>query len=196
MELYDYINRAEFIWRYLKTIVWYKLFLKKCGRKSVIYKPIHIDPGCMSLGNGVLIRNNARIEAVSFGGTADIIIEDNVNIEQNIHMTCGNKIFIGKNTAIAANVTITDIKHNYRDVSLSPKLQPLEVSDVFIGQDCTIYNNAVILPGTVLGKHCTVAANAVVIGKTYADFSVLAGNPAKVISYYDDSLGTWSKQSN
>jgi acetyltransferase-like isoleucine patch superfamily enzyme len=37
------------------------------------------------------------------------VLFDNVSIQQNIHLTCAAYIHIGKNTTIAANVTITDI---------------------------------------------------------------------------------------
>ena len=45
----------------------------------------------------------------------EIIIGENVGIEQNVHITCAELIEIGANTAIAANVTITDIHHPLRN---------------------------------------------------------------------------------
>jgi len=193
MKFYQGFNFAEYLYSYAKTVIWYKLFLKKCGKKCVIYKPIFLSPEYMCLGNNVYIRNNARIECVIIGDDINIIIQDHVNIEQNVHMTCGNRIFIGKNTAIAANVSITDIKHTYEDVGISPKIQPLKASEVIIEQDCTIYNNSVILPGTILGKHSIVAANSVVIGKKYPEYSVLAGNPAVIVKRYSFEKNMWLK---
>lgn len=46
----------------------------------------------------------------------DIIIHKNVAIQQNCHIICTEHIEIGANTAIANNVTITDIDHPYQDI--------------------------------------------------------------------------------
>jgi len=113
-----------------------------------------------------------------------------------VHITCASNIQIGSNTAIAANVTITDIEHPYTDISLPPEKQQIKVKQVQIGEDCKIYNNAVILPGTILGKHTVVAANAVVLGKEYPAFCVLAGIPAKVIKQYDFKRELWLNAEN
>lgn len=179
----------------LKTRVWYKFFLKKSGKKNTIINPIVLTPSCIILGDHVLIRNNGRLEGIfNYQGTKyspEINIGDNVTIEQNAHITCACKIYIGNNTAIAANVTITDIDHPYLDITLPPERQTLLVTPVQIGEDCKIYNNAVILPGTILGKHTVVAANAVILGREYPAFCVLAGIPAKIVKQYDFTKNTW-----
>ncbi|WP_295715728.1 hypothetical protein [Mucilaginibacter sp.] len=119
-------------------------------------------------------------------------MNDNISIEQNLHLTCANKITIGANTAIAANVTITDINHPYADISLPPEKQVLQVNEVIIGESCKVYNNAVILPGTVLGKHNIVGANSVVSG-VFPDYCVIAGTPARIIKLYNWGTGKWEK---
>jgi acetyltransferase-like isoleucine patch superfamily enzyme len=49
-----------------------------------------------------------------------------------------------------------------------------------VGDDCFIGENALLLPGTVIGRGCIVAAGAVVRGR-FAENSLIAGNPAKVV---------------
>ena len=160
------------------------------GKGSRIENVYYLTPKCISLGSKVLICSGARIEGVfSYEGQKfkpSIFIDDNVSIQQNLHLTSANKITIKKNTAIAANVTITDINHPYEDINLPIERQPLQVDEVVIGEDCKIYNNAVILPGVILGKHCVVAANSVVIKGIYDDFSVLVGSPAKIIRQFNN----------
>jgi acetyltransferase-like isoleucine patch superfamily enzyme len=125
--------------------------------------------------------------------TPEIIIEDNVTIEQNLHLTCANFIKIGRDTAIASNVSITDIIHPYEDIALPIDKQDIKTRDVIIGNSCKIYNNAIILPGTELGNHCVVGANTVLIGKKYRDFSVMVGNPSKVVKRYCTQVGKWKR---
>lgn len=180
---------------FVKTFLFYRPFVKKAYGKFLVINPIFFSSKHIIIGRNVFIRNNARVEAVDEHQGIKyhpvIQIFDNVSVEQNLHLTCCNKISIGANTAISANVTITDIHHPYNDINQPPDKQPFEVKEVIIGDDCKIYNNVVILPGTILGKHTTVGANSVVKGVKYPDYCVLAGIPAKIIKRYDFETGNW-----
>ena len=166
-------------------------FFKKYGKGTRIENAYYLTPQHIELGRNVLICKNARIEGdYQYEGLKfrpKIVIEDNVSIQQNVHLTCANNITIKKHVAIAANVTITDIIHPYEDVSIPIEKQFIKYEMVEIGEECKIYNNAVILPGVVLGKHCVVAANSIVIKGIYPANSVIAGVPAKIISQYKDN---------
>lgn len=154
------------------------------------------NPRSVFLGKHVTVLFNGRIEAVTRYNdkvfNPKIVIDENVCIQQNLHLTCADCIHIGKNTAIAANVTITDIIHPYEDINLSIEKQDIEVKSVEIGQDCKIYNNAIILPGITIGKHCVIGANSVVT-KDIPDYSVAVGIPAKVIKQWSTSTNKWVK---
>lgn len=170
--------------------------MRGCGKKNIILHPLLITYKYLATGDHVFVRDAARIEGIStylsHKYDPKIVLGNKVSIEQNLHLTCANSISIGNNTAIAANVTITDITHPYTDISLPPEQQPIEVSSVVIGEDCKIYNNAVILPGTILGKHNVVGANSVV-GGVFPDYCVIAGAPAKIIKYYNPATKNWEK---
>lgn len=161
-----------------------------------IYKPLRITSKQIRFGKDVTILNNSRIEAFTMyeGVKYYPIIElgNNVIIQQNVHLTCAQNIIIGDNTAIASNVTITDINHPYSDINTPIEKQKLEVNPVKIGNDCKIYNNAVILPGITIGKHVTIGANSVV-NKDIPSFCVAVGNPIRIIKRYDFITQTWRK---
>jgi acetyltransferase-like isoleucine patch superfamily enzyme len=173
----------------------YRFYFKKYGKGSRIESAYFITPQFIELGNNVFICERARVEGVSnyegFKFNPLIILQDNVTIQQNIHLTCANSIIIKKHTAIAANVTITDIIHPYEDILIPIEKQPIIFKKVEIGEECKIYNNAVILPGVILGKHCVVGANSVVKEGVYPDYSILAGSPAKIVRQYIDNK--WEK---
>jgi acetyltransferase-like isoleucine patch superfamily enzyme len=179
------------------SIIYYPFVSKRIGKGTLIISPIFITPAHISIGNKVMIWPNARIEGVSnrFGVsfTPHIEIGNEVSIEQNLHLTCAGSIKIGTGTAIAANVTITDINHQYEDIQISPERQPIEVKHVSIGENCKLYNNSVILPGVHLGRHTILAANSVVMAGVYEDFIVLAGSPARIVKRYDPISKTWKK---
>jgi len=166
------------------------------GTKSYFQKGILITKKYIHCGKMVRVEKNCRIEGIKRYNdkyfTPKIILHDNVSIQQNLHLTCASRIEIGKNTAIAANVTITDIHHPYIDINVPIEKQDIEVKEVHIGEDCKIYNNTVILSGITIGKHVTIGANSVVT-HDIPDFCVVAGLPAKVIKQYNFKTNQWEK---
>lgn len=190
------IFRIEFI--VFATI--YKKAFKACGKKFRLQNPIYLSPQSIQIGNNVMIWKNARIEAVCHYNQVVfdpiIVLDNDVTIQQNVHITCAKKVFIGEETAIAANVSITDINHPYENINLAPEKQDIEVDEVYIGSQCKIYNNVVILPGVHIGKHCVVGANSIVRKGVYPDYSILAGNPAKIIKKYNLMSSKWEKYDN
>lgn len=176
--------------------IYTKLVFGETGKKSIIVAPIILTPKYVELGDNVYVGHNARIEGVSrYNGKIYhpvITFCDGVSVQQNLHLTCANRIIIGKNTAIAANVTITDIHHPYIDINTPIEKQDIEVSEVEIGEDCKIYNGAVILSGVHIGKHVTIGANSVVT-KDIPDYCVAAGIPAKIIKQYNIQTQKWER---
>lgn len=173
-----------------------KPFFKRYHFTDVIKSPIIITPHYIELGENVHIGYHARIEGVKRWNnktfSPQIIFGDGASVQQNLHLTCANRVVIGANTAIAANVTITDIHHPYNDIALPIERQMIKVKEVIIGEDCKIYNNAVILPGVHIGKHVTIGANSVV-NHDIPKYSVAVGNPAKVVKKYDFETKEWIK---
>ena len=113
------------IFRFFYRQIWWiynSLFFAKLGAHSYFKHPICITKQYVYCGCYVRVGNNARIEGVHKYNDRfffpKIILGDYVNIQQNIHLTCATQIKIGNNTAIAANVSITDIHHPYTDVSI------------------------------------------------------------------------------
>ncbi|MBP9691061.1 acyltransferase, partial [Candidatus Woesebacteria bacterium] len=79
------------------------------------------------------------------------------------------------------DVSILDHDHDTRDRNVKPtagKLTPPQ--EVHIGDECLIGAKSTILKGVTLGTHCVVGANSVVT-KSFPAYSVVAGNPAKLI---------------
>lgn len=155
------------------------------GKNSVICKPLAISgKKHISIGTGVTIYPNARIEVIDCWGEQKmepkLIIEDNVSIGQDLHLTCMGELRIGEGTVITARNTITDINHisNQKDVSILA--QGLEYKKTSIGKNCFLGVGVVILPGVTIGNNCVLGANAVVT-KSVPDNCVVAGNPAKII---------------
>ncbi|WP_454975766.1 acyltransferase [Capnocytophaga bilenii] len=190
---------AKIIFNFIKQKIWFivnKKRFKHLGGRSFIDAPIKISKKHISCGSNVYIWKNSRIEAVTKWKNKiyfpDIIFEEGVSIQQNLHLTCAKKVFIGKNTAIVSNVTITDIIHLHTIPNIPVLQQDIEVKEVYIDENSTIYSNVVILPGTFLGKNSIVGANSVVSG-IFPDYCVIVGAPAKIIKRYCFEQQKWRK---
>lgn len=166
------------------------------GFGSKICKPFTLvnNKKHIFLGKNVFIRKFARIEPIVqwHGQTFNpkIIIEDNVVIEQNLHLACAEKIRIGSGSLISSYVFITDIDHEYQDVEKPIALQPLQVNPTVIGQRCFIGTGVKIMAGVHIGDHSIIGANAVVT-HDIPPFCVVAGVPAKVIKKFNFESKQW-----
>lgn len=174
------------------------IWILRMALYSAVYKDIKM-PGYLGrpillkglksikLGRRVRIFPNARFE-VHKGGEINIL--ENVSIGQGFHVVSQGNLTIGSGTLISGNVLITNIDHQYEDVTMPVFDQPNILKNTTVGENCFIGYGAVIQAGTVLGRHCIVGANSVVRG-VFPDYCVVAGIPAKLIKRYDTSKGAW-----
>lgn len=105
----------------------------------------------------------------------DVDYIDNFFSNGCYYQALGAKLHIGKRTIIAPGVGLITGNHDLNDMFTSVS------EEVYIGEDCWIGMNAVILPGVRLGNHTIVGAGAVVTKSFPEGMCVVAGNPAKVI---------------
>lgn len=104
-------------------------------------------------------------------------------------------VSIGDNVIIAQNVVISGLNHEYTDIKVPIRKQKVNTSRITIDDDCWIGANAVITAGVRIGKHSVVGAGAVVT-KDVPPYSVIVGNPAKIIKTYDFNSRKWGRVPN
>ena len=177
------------IWRFIVTQIYWKYFLGKIGHKSIIYAPLFISGASrIDIGNKTQIRDFSRIEVINrpqLGWQATLKIGNNVLIEQGVHIVCQGKITIADNVAIAPYCAIVDTfhPHDFPDspVPIGNRLPEMETS-VYIGEGTFLGIHSVILPNVKIGKKCVIGAGSVV-NDDVPDYAVVAGVPAKIISF-------------
>lgn len=106
---------------------------------------------------------------------------------------CINSIEIGNNVLFAGYVHITDHSHGYEDISMPVAQQPLiSKGGVVIEDQCWLGFGCEILSGVHIGKHSIVAARAVVT-KNVPPYSIVAGNPARIVKKYNFDNKHWER---
>lgn len=106
-------------------------------------------------------------------------------------LICAESISLGDDVLVSWGVTMVD--HNSHSIKFSERKDDVvnwnkkeknwtsvPVSPISIGDKCWIGFNAIILKGVNLGEGCIVGAGAVVT-KSFPAWSVIGGNPAKLI---------------
>lgn len=146
--------------------------------------------GCsnMSINKRVRVFPHARIECI--GKNSVLEIGENTSIGPNVNITCAGEILIEKGVTISSNVFLTDMDHEYKNIDVPIMEQGNIVNTIVIGENSFIGTGAVILAGTKLGRQCVIGANSVVRGK-FNDYTVIAGNPARIIKRYCKSRNEW-----
>lgn len=162
------------------------------GPYSTMHAPaLLIDnaPG-IHVGSWVNIGSNAIMEA--YGEGVSITIEDGTYIGHFLRMTSVGGIHIGEEALISDRVYISDTGHVYEDVTLPIKRQGLRTGRrVEIGPGAWIGIGAAIVGNVRIGRNAIVGANAVVRSDV-PDFTVVGGNPARVLRHHDGENWQWA----
>lgn len=147
---------------------------------------VEIDPS--TTFNNVIIGDHVKIaKRCSIFGGPDNILEIGANSYIGMNTILNGfaaLLKIGSNVSIAQNVNImVDSGPN-----ASPEMQkifPVQKGSVLIGNHCWIGANSIIMPNVTLNDFCVVAANSFV-NRSFPAFSVIGGNPARLIRVFTD----------
>lgn len=152
----------------------------------------------IKIGNSVIIDREAWINVPYLPGydskETAIVLEDGCGIGKRCVISAKNHIHIGKNAICAPSALLMDHNHEFTDVTTPIKNQGVTPGGTIrIEEGCWIGYGAAILCNEgeiVVGRNSVVAANAVV-NRSVPPYSVVAGNPARVVKQFDPSRNEW-----
>jgi len=193
----------QYITRWLQRKIFNFFLAKKLGVNKV---SIGIYPHIRGLSNMKIGKNfttgcNLRLEAITNHRSENynplILIKDNVNINDFVHIGAINYIEIGNNVLMASKIYISDHNHGiYVGENQSNPFTPPDErvlskdSFVVIEDNVWIGEFVSILPNVRIGFGSIIGANSVVT-KDVPAFSIAVGSPARVIKKFDSKLGCW-----
>lgn len=174
------LNTLKFLWVNRKKpkllkILWWKTWGKRVFRLNFLISLL-IRASWLRIKGSVIddltIINMCTIK----GNHKNLRISQGTFIGKNSQMFLHNTIDIQENVVINDGVIILTGSHDIKDPNW-----PLITKQVLIKRYAWIATNATILPGVIIGEGAVVGAGSVV-SKNVPDFTVVAGNPAKVVS--------------
>jgi acetyltransferase-like isoleucine patch superfamily enzyme len=150
------------------------------------------------LGNSVVMKKDACL-GVSLRpedeGEPVIVIDDNCVIHLRSRIGAINHIHLERDVFVTQNVIITDHGHGYQDPTMPILGQGFTKGGrIRIGEGTWIGHGAAIVCSQgelILGRNCVVNANAVVT-RSAPPYSVLSGNPARIVKQYDPINQVWT----
>lgn len=173
--------------KYRMKAIWLSPCFGKCPH-SVMFRKVGRLHGTKHISIGEKTKFNDYIFLTVWRDDAEsgeiISIGSGCNFGAFNHITAINHIEIGNNCLTGKWVTISDNSHGGTDKS-DLELPPLDrevvsKGSVIIGNNVWIGDKATILAGVHIGDGVVVGANSVVT-KDVPAYSVVVGNPAKII---------------
>jgi acetyltransferase-like isoleucine patch superfamily enzyme len=164
-------------------------FFVKRGKNTIIRSKARLDilpTNCFSIGNDSTIEDFSTIN----NAVGNVIIGDSSFI--GLGNTLIGPILMGNNVMTAQNVVFSGLNHTFRDVTLPSWKQPVTTKTIVIEDEVWVGANVVITAGVAIGKHAVVAAGSVVT-KDVPPYTIVGGNPAKVIKQYNFESKIWER---
>jgi len=192
---YDFLGSL----RMFRNLVLTKLFY---AQARIIRFPFDIrNKKWITIGNAFTSGVGCRLETHPNNKEVQeklLIIGDNVEINDYVHMNASERVVIGNNVLIASKVYISDTNHgNYsgsiQDSPLTiPNKRLLSTKPVIIEDNVWIGESVSIMSGVTIGKGSIIGANSVVT-KDVPKYSIAIGIPTIVIKQFNFKTNKWEK---
>lgn len=166
-ELRDKFGRFEYI---------HYLLRETPGNFGMVLRRRFLAPYFESCGRNLRIHPGTR-----FRNVHQISVGDNVELGVDNFFQAGGGLTIHNGTILGPGVKIWTVNHRFDDLDVPIIDQGYDEAGVVLGPNVWLGANVFIMPGVELAEGCVVSAGAVVGAKKYPPYSILSGNPARVI---------------
>ena len=164
-------------------------FVIKRGKGSIIRRKARLDiipSKKITLGKKSVIEDYTIIN----NGMGDIFIGDYTHVTSRVKLV--GPVTLGNYVTIGSGAQITGLTHNYLDVTRPIAKQGVTPNRTVVEDDVWIGGNSCINQGITIGTHSIIASGSVVT-KNVPPYSVVGGNPARILRQYDSEKQEWTK---
>ncbi len=131
----------------------------------------------LSCSFGIAVHNTAIIDDTVIIDNGTVVFHNSV-IQSSVNIS--KHVIINTASSIDHDSKISDFVHISPNVTLC--------GNVIIEEGTHIGAGAVVIPNISIGKWCKIGAGSVII-KDVPDYSVVVGNPGRIIKFYNPFLG-------
>lgn len=164
-------------------------FVIKRGKGSIIRRKARLDiipSKKITLGKKSVIEDYTIIN----NGMGDIFIGDYTHVTSRVKLV--GPVTLGNYVTIGSGAQITGLTHNYLDVTRPIAKQGVTPNRTVVEDDVWIGGNSCINQGITIGTHSIIASGSVVT-KNVPPYSVVGGNPTRILRQYDFEKQEWTK---
>lgn len=149
----------------------------------------------ISIGEDVGIQRDVWLDVAAVRGIdpPSLILEEGCAVQRRMVISVRNRIHVERNVIFGQSVRLTDHSPEVAATDRRSPMQEKSRGTIRIEEGCWIGYGAVVVceeGELVIGRHSVVGANCMVRSSIPA-YSVVAGDPARIVKQYDPSKGKW-----
>ncbi|MCX9449919.1 acyltransferase [Vibrio cholerae] len=162
----------------------FKYFLQKISGTVVYGKNVSLH----YFGNFLVFKNKNL--------NAKIVLGDDVYVGKFFDLHTSSKITLSDGVVLSDYVYMSTVAHGIspRDGFIM-KQDWYDRGEIYIGENSFIGHGAKVFGNVTLGEWCIVGAGSIVT-KSFPSFSMIAGNPARLIKKYNNETNCWESVSD
>jgi acetyltransferase-like isoleucine patch superfamily enzyme len=165
---------------------------------SKYYPQVTFGPGVqvmgirnVAIGRGSCISQDVWVNVTQRDEQLRMKIGEFVLIGRRGVVNTGGYLEIGAYTITGPNVYIGDVDHNYKNIYVPLILGgSTDNRSVIVEENCWLAMNSVVTGNLTVGRGSVIGANTVV-HTSIPPFSVVVGNPGRVVKMFDPVAETW-----
>lgn len=151
----------------------------------------------IKIGNGVRLDRDVWLNIISSGESdeAMLLLDDGCAVGRQCIMSVQNRIHVERNSIFGPSVLLIDhdagLEHAVNSAGSPEKRRG--GGTIRIEEGCWLGFRAAVIStegDLVIGKNSVIGANSVVT-HSVPPFSIVAGNPGKIVKHYEVSSGAW-----
>ncbi len=120
-------------------------------------------------------------QGVRFRGVHKLMVGNHVHIGVGNFIQATGGVTLGDHVLLGPGVKIWSVNHKANDVDIPIFDQGYDYREVKIGNGVWLGANVFVMPGVEIPEGCVVSAGSVVGVKKYPPYSILTGNPCRVV---------------